>query len=46
MKMKPESMVSYLRIAEKVKIFSVMRPREKDTLDEVTDFILEKMQRL
>ncbi len=46
MKMKPESMIKYMQIASKLKIYSILRPRNKDTLDEVVDYIYERLDEI
>ena len=46
MKMKPQDMMRYMQIATKVRIFSIKRPKDKNTLDEIVDFIFDRMQTL
>ncbi len=46
MKMKPESMIKYMQIASKLRVFSVTRPRNRNTLDEVVDYIFECIDKI
>jgi len=46
MKMKPQDMARYMKIATKVRVFSILRPQNKDTLQEITDYIFDRMESL
>ena len=46
MKMKPKDMARYMQIATKVRVFSIMRPRNRNTLDEITDYIFKTIENL
>lgn len=46
MKMKPQDMMRYMQIATKVRIFSIMRPRDKNTLDEIVKYVFDRMENL
>ncbi len=46
MKMKPDSMIRYMQVASKVRIFSILRPRDKNTLDEIVDYCFARMEEL
>lgn len=46
MKMKPDSMLKYMQLASKTRIFSVLRPRNKDTLNEIVEYIFARLEKL
>ena len=46
MKMKPEHMKRYIKIASNVKVYSIMRPRNKNTLDDITNYIFSRLEEL
>lgn len=43
MPMEPQSMLRYLKIAQEVKVFRVLRPEGKDTLQEISDKVYNTM---
>ncbi len=46
MKMRPEHMMRYIKVASNVKVYSVLRPRLKDTLEDIVEFTFSKMKEL
>ena len=46
MKMTPASMKQYMQIATNVRVFSITRPRNKNTLDEIVDYVFNCMEKL
>ena len=46
MKMTPAAMKQYMQIATNVRVFSIMRPRNRNTLDEIVDYVFDCMEKL